>query len=197
MLLAAAAGAAGVALLFPRRDAPRPVSREPAITRHAPAVAPPQPANVPPPLAAPDRHPPPVAPPHLERVPPLQAAPVKDDPPWALLGTKRPGVPSAAAAPAANAVPAAVEQTQPRQEMAAPRARRAPAVAAGARRVEVKSIAYSPVAAQRTVTLRMEGASNMTLHEGEAVNGVEVQLILPDSVYLRRGGTVFAIGASR
>jgi hypothetical protein len=31
------------------------------------------------------------------------------------------------------------------------------------------------------------------VHQGEAWQGVEVQLILPDTVYIRQGGTVLAL----
>jgi hypothetical protein len=62
--------------------------------------------------------------------------------------------------------------------------------------IQVKSISYSPAPAQRMVTLRIGGAGLVTLHEGDSVSGVEVQLILSDAVYLRRGGSVFAVGAT-
>ena len=31
------------------------------------------------------------------------------------------------------------------------------------------------------------------LREGETADGIEVQLIQPDQVYARRGGTIFAV----
>jgi hypothetical protein len=66
----------------------------------------------------------------------------------------------------------------------------------GDARIEVKSIVYSAEPAQRMVTLRIDDANLVTLHEGDSVSGVEVQLILSNSVYLRRGGSVFAVGAT-
>jgi hypothetical protein len=60
-------------------------------------------------------------------------------------------------------------------------------------RVQVVSIAYSPDMAKRAVSLRVNGAPVVKLHEGESTNGIEVQLIGSDSVYLRHGGNVFAV----
>ena len=63
-------------------------------------------------------------------------------------------------------------------------------------RVQVTSIAYSPNVAERSATLRIGGQA-VRLHQGESASGLEVQLILPDSVYLRRGGDIFAVDARR
>jgi hypothetical protein len=61
-------------------------------------------------------------------------------------------------------------------------------------RVDVRAIAYANNPEARTVTLRIGGGSAVTMHEGESMSGVDVQLILPDSVYLRHGGSIFALG---
>ncbi len=62
--------------------------------------------------------------------------------------------------------------------------------------IQVQSIRYTPDSTKRTVTLRIGGTAE-TLHEGESARDVEVQLILPDMVYVRQGGNVFAIAGSR
>jgi len=58
------------------------------------------------------------------------------------------------------------------------------------------SIAYSLDVMHRAATLRIEGRP-VTLHQGESASGLEVQLILPDSVYLRSGGEIFAVDVGR
>ncbi len=65
--------------------------------------------------------------------------------------------------------------------------------AANGSRIEVKSIRYSQSLPERSATLRIAGAAALTLHEGESAQGVEVQLILPRTVYLRQGSAVFAV----
>jgi hypothetical protein len=59
--------------------------------------------------------------------------------------------------------------------------------------VRILAIAYSPVNARSTVSLSIDGGKPVTLRQGETLNGLEVQLILPESVYLRHGGNVFAL----
>jgi hypothetical protein len=59
--------------------------------------------------------------------------------------------------------------------------------------VRVLAIAYSPVNARSTVSISLDGGTPVTLRQGENVNGLEVQLITPESVYLRQGGNVFAL----
>lgn len=61
-------------------------------------------------------------------------------------------------------------------------------------RVDVRAIAYSQQPGARSVTLRIGGGAPVTLHEGESLRGVDVQLIMPNSVYLRHGGSIFALG---
>jgi hypothetical protein len=176
-------GAVGLLFLLPGRHTPGSIPRETAASLAQPQVAPQQPA----------------------RVSPLRTSPAIDEPPWGLVGNRRPAAPPPGAllapaplapAPLAPAKPAAVQQARPRREAPKTAARAASSVP-GEPQVQVKSIAYSSLPAQRTVTLQVQGASAATLHEGESVNGMEVQLILPDAVYLRHGASVFAVGAVR
>src|SRR4029450_7250277 len=57
-----------------------------------------------------------------------------------------------------------------------------------------RSVWYSDDAGQRTVTLSIDGHAPVRLRQGDVKNGVEVQLILPEAVYVRRGGDGFALG---
>jgi hypothetical protein len=91
--------------------------------------------------------------------------------------------------------PKRAQTTSENQESAAAsRARAQPEAPArpGGAGVDVKVIHYSGDSAKRTVTLWIGGEA-VTLHEGQAAHGVEVQLILPDMVYVRNGGSVAAI----
>ena len=58
------------------------------------------------------------------------------------------------------------------------------------------SIQYSDDSSRRRVVLRLDGGGAVTLRERESVRGVEVQLIQPDSVYVRRGTDVFVLAPS-
>ncbi|HWP64943.1 MAG TPA: hypothetical protein VNO26_03400, partial [Candidatus Limnocylindria bacterium] len=71
-----------------------------------------------------------------------------------------------------------------------------PARAAGRGDVRLESLAFSSHVGQRTVTLLVDGR-RATLHQGESLGGVEVQLIMADGAYLRRGGDVFFVGKPR
>ena len=62
--------------------------------------------------------------------------------------------------------------------------------------VAVSSITYSPDSRRRSVTMRV-GGTLATLREGQSMHGVEVQLILRDSVYVRRGGEVVVLEPER
>ena len=61
-------------------------------------------------------------------------------------------------------------------------------------RVEVTAIDYVENADERTAALRI-GGRPVTVHQGESVSGLEVQLILPKAVYLRSGRDIFAVDA--
>jgi hypothetical protein len=169
VVLALVGGAVGLLFLLPGRHAPRSISRETTASLPQPRVTPEQPA----------------------RVSPLRTLPATGDRPWGLVGNRKPAAPLQATSPAA-----AGQQTRARREAPKTTARTT-APAPGEPQVQVKSIVYSSLPAQRTVTLQVEGASARTLHEGESLNGMEVQLIVPDAVYLRHGASVFAVGAAR
>jgi hypothetical protein len=62
--------------------------------------------------------------------------------------------------------------------------------------VEVRAITYEPEG-DRRVTLRIAGQPSVTLREGESAHGIDVQLIMPDAVYLRRGGNIFVASLRR
>jgi hypothetical protein len=89
--------------------------------------------------------------------------------------------------------PAPAVAAEPRDTVPAP----PPAQTPGTSTVRVRSIGYSAAEGKRTVTLAVDGGSAVTLHQGESAGGVEVQLILPEAVYVRRGADVFALGVVR
>jgi len=105
----------------------------------------------------------------------------------------------AAAPPIADIPPRARQQDRSRPQPRLPHAGEEQA-ATNPRRisaeqpVRVRSIRYAEDPARRAVTLSA-GSDTVTLREGESAGGVEVQLILPTVVYVRRGATVFAVQA--
>ena len=58
------------------------------------------------------------------------------------------------------------------------------------------TIRYASAPSGRTAVLALDGRE-VALHEGESSQGVAVQLILPDRVYVERDGSVFALGSDR
>ena len=74
--------------------------------------------------------------------------------------------------------------------------REARADTSGSSAIEVADIDYSSDAARRSVTLRLDG-SVVRLHERQSEQGIEVQSIQPDGVYVRRGGDVFMVAPTR
>jgi hypothetical protein len=62
--------------------------------------------------------------------------------------------------------------------------------------VAVRSISYSPDGRRRSATVRVNGQV-ATVHEGESVHGIEVQLILPGSVYVRHGAEIVVLEPER
>ena len=87
---------------------------------------------------------------------------------------------------------------QPVPPPAATPRRTEPAVRAGNEpRIQVGAIRYSQAPPERTVTLAIDGGTPLTLHQGESTGDLEVQLILPDGVYVRRGGHVWMVSADR
>ena len=159
------------------------------------ATAPPAPPAPAPPAQAP-------APPAQAPAPPAQApaddaqAPApshlawldKVDPPRARIDGRAPAAPERPARSLAG-----------RQErvMAEPPASDTETPASAPGQLEVAAIDYSPDAARRAVTLRLNGASVVTLREHESAHGIEVQLIQPDGVYVRRGAEVFMLAPRR
>ena len=63
--------------------------------------------------------------------------------------------------------------------------------------VRLSSIGYVTAPEKRTATLTIDGAPAVTLRQGESAGGIEVQLILHESVYVRHGPDVFAVGVER
>jgi hypothetical protein len=63
--------------------------------------------------------------------------------------------------------------------------------------LRVESIRYTEAPGERSVALAIDGAPSVILRQGESAGGVEVQLILPGAVYVRRGPDVFALGTVR
>jgi hypothetical protein len=62
--------------------------------------------------------------------------------------------------------------------------------------VAVESIRYAANAHERVATMRI-GGRRVTLRQRESVDGVEVQLIMPNGVYLQRGAEVYLIPYTR
>jgi hypothetical protein len=92
-----------------------------------------------------------------------------------------------AAAPAART---AVDTTAAE----APREHSEPRAPGG--QVAVEAIRYTANAAERVATMRI-GGRRVTLRQRESVDGVEVQLIMPNGVYLQRGSEVYLIPYTR
>jgi hypothetical protein len=59
--------------------------------------------------------------------------------------------------------------------------------------VRISSLSYSPSPTRRVVSLSVNNSSPISLREGETVGGVEVTLIMPDSVYVKHAGNIFAV----
>jgi len=100
-------------------------------------------------------------------------------------------------APAAPERPARSLAGRQDRVMAEPPASDAETPGSAPGQLEVAAIDYSPDAARRAVTLRLNGGSVVTLREHESTHGIEVQLIQPDGVYVRRGAEVFMLAPRR
>jgi hypothetical protein len=122
------------------------------------------------------------------------SAPPAETPAPASAPVERPGWLDKAAAPRARvdgAAPARATSREPETPAAAPAPAQSSAKPArGGASIVVESIGYSPNVPARTVTLRVNGR-RVTLHQRESVDGMEVQLIQPESIYVQRGGDVF------
>ncbi len=121
--------------------------------------------------------------------PPVRVAPpTMDEPPRARVGRWKPAAPPTPPPPQAEAgaVPGPVSVApgmladEPRDQT----------------RLGLESIRYVAPPAERTVTLRIDGAP-VTLHQGESAGGIEVQLIMREGVYVRQAGDVIALGELR
>jgi hypothetical protein len=95
-----------------------------------------------------------------------------------------------------SAAPPAEPATAPADDLpASERAGVKPAPAASGQ-VAVESIRYAANAMERVATMRI-GGRRVTLRQRESVDGVEVQLIMPNGVYLQRGSEVYLIPYTR
>ena len=63
----------------------------------------------------------------------------------------------------------------------------------GEPRVRINSLSYSPSPTRRVVSLSVNNSRPVYVREGEKVGGVEVTLIMPDSVYVKHNGNIFSI----
>ncbi len=59
--------------------------------------------------------------------------------------------------------------------------------------VRIGSLSYSPSPTRRVVSLSVNNSRPVSVREGETVGGVEVTLIMPDSVYVKHHGNIFAV----
>jgi hypothetical protein len=144
-----------------------------------------------------------VAPPSVEPFAPTPVRPFArdgDEPPRARV--EKPWTPARSsprqpAPPAAGTPAAATSPPEPvTAELAAERPAAEPLPSAEPS-LSLQSVWYSDDAGQRTVTLSIDGHAPVRLRQGDVKSGVEVQLILPEAVYVRRGGDVFALGDVR
>jgi len=62
--------------------------------------------------------------------------------------------------------------------------------------VAVESVAYAADAGARVATIRYHGR-RVTLRQRETIGDIEVQLIMPNGVYVQRAGEVFLLPVSR
>lgn len=135
---------------------------------------------------------PPVAVQPAAQATPLAALAPVDEPPRARVRRWQPAIPSPAPAPTPATVETAVA---PRAQPSA--SGETPPRSPGQSGLRLESIAYATAAGERSVTLAIDGAPPVVLRQGESASGIEVQLILPDAVYVRNGTDVFALGAVR
>ena len=192
---------------------------EPAAAPSPPPAAAPEPPPPAPVVAAEPPAPPPAAPPPAltdalppaAPVAPLPQAAVDAEPPRARVAAAAPAPPPVAppvvrppepptvahrAEPPPPRAPAAADGSPPEAESAPlPPLELLPRLPAGAPRVQVSFLFYSPVAERRTVLLSVDGSSTETLHEGERAGDLEVARILPDRVHLRWSGQLFSVRA--
>ena len=164
--------------------APAPPAAAPVVAEALPLAAPVAPL----PQAAIDAEPP--------RARVVAAAPVAPPPAPPLARPAEPPAVASRAEPPAARAPAAADGSPPEAESAPlPPLELLPRLPAGAPRVQVSFLFYSPVAERRTVLLSVDGSSTETLHEGERAGDLEVARILPDRVHVRWSGQLFSVRA--
>jgi hypothetical protein len=141
--------------------------------------------------------PPPAAPPP-QATPPADPSPQAPEP--AAGSAAPPGWLSRAEPPRARV---ALGASPPERVPTASRAPQQPAQSSGPMSpvqddsaLAVSSITYSPDVTRRSVAMRV-GGTLATLREGQSVHGVEVQLILPGAVYVRRGPEILVLEPER
>jgi hypothetical protein len=100
--------------------------------------------------------------------------------------------------PRARVASAGSPPDRPFSTASAPRSAPPPEVASAGQGADiaVRSITYSPDGRRRSATVRVNGQI-ATVHEGETVHGVEVQLILPGSIYIRHGADIVVLEPER
>jgi hypothetical protein len=178
-----AVAAASVAPILGGRDASAPRRPEPHADLQQPTREPAPAARPPAAPRMPDAGEPPRA--RVERWRPSAPPPVAAAPPVDEAST-----PSAPATGPAVAAPVPEAATVP----TTPRVPRGPQPEPA---VRLRSIGYVTAPEKRTATLTIDGAPAVTLRAGESASGIEVQLILRESVYVRHGPDVFAVGVER
>jgi hypothetical protein len=123
-----------------------------------------------------------------------------DEPPRARVERWKPAAPLPAPALAPSFSGEAAQPgtaVYPAPTQVSPQATTTQAAQRGESSLSLESIRYTEEPGQRTATLTIDGAPPVTLHQGGTAGGVEVQLILPAAVYIRRGGDVVALGDVR
>jgi hypothetical protein len=166
--------------------------QSPSLPAATPTPAPPAPARVASATALPPAAPATVPPAVLDAAPPraqvatgtAPAAPTaaEQDADTTARPLRRPHPTRVVMVPPAPPLPTARPARQP-----------GPPRPAGEPRVDVRTIDYVTGTGHRTATLSINGDSPVIVHEGETIGGLDVQLILPDRVYLRHSGQIFAV----
>jgi hypothetical protein len=118
--------------------------------------------------------------------------------PRARVTPSAPSAPPPAPAPrrAATATPPAAEAPAPPPAVAATEPADAAPPARSGGQVAVEAISYAAEPGQRVATMRVHG-KRVTLRQRDTVDGIEVQLIMPNGVYVQRGSEVYLLPISR
>jgi len=104
--------------------------------------------------------------------------------------TSAPAAERPAASPARDPAAAASPEPAPAEARDEPR----PSSSGG--QVAVESIAYAANSAERTATMRFHGR-RVTVRQRDSIDGIEVQLIMPNGVYLQHGSEVYLLPLTR